>query len=248
VFHNLLHNACKYTEREGRVWFTAELDGAPGTPPRVVVRVRDTGLGIPPGELASVFEMFTQVDRSLERAQGGLGIGLTIVKRLVELHGGTVEARSEGLGRGSEFVVRLPVLDERQEPERSTATGDHARGATDARRFLVVDDNPDSAASLAMLLGITGHQTRTVHDGLAAVSEAGLFRPDVVLLDIGLPKLNGYDLARSLRARSGTAGSILVAVTGWGQPSDRQLAKEAGFDDYLVKPVDFDRVRAILSQ
>jgi len=185
VFGNLLNNGCKYTQPGGRIWLSAEL----ARPPEVVVKIKDTGMGIPPDKLDSIFGMFTQVDRTLERSQGGLGIGLTLVKRLVELHGGSVEAFSEGEGRGSEFVVRLPILiDKLQGQQPSEPTGNE-QTATTTRRILVVDDNRDGAASLAMLLKLAGNETYTAHDGLEAVEAAERFRPDVVLLDIGLPKL-----------------------------------------------------------
>jgi CheY-like chemotaxis protein len=181
-----------------------------------------------------VFEMFTQVDRSLEKAQGGLGIGLTIVKRLVEMHGGTVEARSDGHAQGSEFAVRLPVV-------RSVAaerTGQDHASSTACRRILVVDDNKDSAISLAMMLRIMGNETLTAHDGLEALDLAAVFKPHVVLLDIGMPKLNGYDTARRIRGQTWGKGMVLVTVTGWGQDEDKRQALEAGFDHHLVKPVD----------
>lgn len=242
VFGNLLHNACKYTDPGGRITLTAERQGSD-----VVVRVKDSGVGIPPDQLASIFEMFTQVDESLERSQGGLGIGLSLVKRLVELHGGSVEAYSEGRGRGSEFVVRLPLLVEKpraqQRPEPTAAVP-----PAPARRILVVDDNRDSAASLALLLSLSGHETHTAHDGLEAVEAAGEFRPDVVLLDIGLPKLNGYAAGRRIRELPGGEDMVLVALTGWGQEDDRRRSKEAGFDHHLVKPVDLAALQGLLAE
>jgi CheY-like chemotaxis protein len=177
------------------------------------------------------------VDRSLERAQGGLGIGLTLVKRLVEMHGGTVEARSEGPGRGSAFVVRLPILAAAEEATPVEPPRAGSRG-TSRRRILVVDDNQDSAESLAMLLGLTGHETRTAYDGLAALEAAEQFRPEVMLLDLGLPKVNGFDAARRIREQPWGQGMVLIALTGWGQEADRRRSKEAGFDAHQVKPVD----------
>jgi PAS domain S-box-containing protein len=229
VFANLLNNAAKYTERGGRITLAVERLGS-----EVIVRVRDTGVGIPEAMLHKIFELFTQVDRSLEKAQGGLGIGLTIVKRLVEMHGGTVEARSDGHAQGSEFAVRLPVV-------RSVAaerTGQDHASSTACRRILVVDDNKDSAISLAMMLRIMGNETLTAHDGLEALDLAAVFKPHVVLLDIGMPKLNGYDTARRIRGQTWGKGMVLVAVTGWGQDEDKRQALEAGFDHHLVKPVD----------
>jgi two-component system, chemotaxis family, CheB/CheR fusion protein len=207
VFGNLLTNACKYTDPGGRIWLTAERQGS-----EVVVNVKDTGLGIPPDKLASIFEMFTQVDRSLERSQGGLGIGLTLVKRLVEMHRGSVEAYSEGQGLGSELVVRMPALMEK--PKANTPKPTAEQAPTTAHRILIVDDNRDAATPLAVLLKITGNETQTAHDGLAAVEVATAFRPDVVLLDIGLPKLSGHDVCRRIREQSWGKNMVLVALTG----------------------------------
>ena len=193
VVGNLLNNACKFTDKGGRIWLTVEREGE-----QAVIRVRDTGIGIAADQLPRIFEMFTQVDTSLERSQSGLGIGLTLVKNLVEMHGGTVEVHSAGLGQGSEFVVRLPVLVETPKPPPPEPTVSEPTPTT-ARRILVVDDNRDSAESLAMLLKLTGNETHTAYDGLEAVEAAATFKPDVVLLDIGLPKLNGYEAARKIR-------------------------------------------------
>jgi CheY-like chemotaxis protein len=185
--------------------------------------------------------MFTQVDRS----QGGLGIGLTLVKRLVEMHGGSVEAHSEGPGRGSEFVVRLPVLVEGPRAETPKATAEPLR--TTSHRILIVDDNRDAATSLATLLTIIGNEIQTAHDGLEAVEAAATFRPEVVLLDIGLPKLNGYDVCRRIREQPWGKDMVLVALTGWGLDEDRRQAKDAGFDLHMVKPVDFDALMSLLA-
>jgi CheY-like chemotaxis protein/two-component sensor histidine kinase len=241
VFTNLLNNACKYTEPQGRVWLSAERQGG-----AVVVKVKDTGCGIPSGELGRIFEMFTQMDRSLERAQGGLGIGLTLVKRLVEMHDGAVEAFSEGPGRGSEFVVRLPVMREAPLADRPATTAGKPRPRA-ARRVLVVDDNQDSLESLAMLMSVAGNDTRTAADGLAAVAAAEQFRPEVVVMDIGLPKLNGFDAARRIREQPWGKSMVLVALTGWGQEKDRREAKNAGFDMHMVKPVDLAALATLLS-
>ncbi len=232
VFSNLLNNAAKYTDRGGRLWLTAAHDGN-----AIVITVRDTGIGIPADALPTVFEMFTQVDRSLEKAQGGLGIGLTLVKRLVEMHGGTVEARSEGPGHGSEFIARLPIVPARKTPRR--AQNDSVRAQPHLScRILVADDNRDAAESMSMLLRMMGNDVRTVHDGAQAVEEASAFRPDVVLLDIGMPRLNGYDVARAIREQRWGAGMVLVALTGWGQDDDIRRAEEAGFDQHFTKPVN----------
>jgi PAS domain S-box-containing protein len=241
VFFNLLDNAAKYTDRGGRIWVTAERQDR-----EAVVSVRDTGIGIRAEMLPKVFEPFTQIDHSLERAHSGLGIGLTLVRRLVEMHGGTVAAHSDGPGLGSEFVVRLPVA--ARPAERTAAEEPHGRreGAT-GRRVLVVDDNCDSALSLALLLQLTGNEVHTAHDGEAAVAAASELRPDVILLDIGMPKLNGYDAARRIREQAWAADVILVAITGWGQEEDRRRSSEAGFDHHLVKPIDLDALHALLA-
>jgi PAS domain S-box-containing protein len=230
---NLLNNAAKYTEKGGHIWVKAERDGR-----EAVITVRDTGVGISAEMLPLIFDMFTQVDRSLERSQGGLGIGLTLVKRLVELHGGAVSAASDGPGKGSEFVVRLPIVAESAKtlpqsmPERANP------GPTRSLRILVVDDNRDSTESLGLLLRLSGHDVRGAYDGLEAIGAADEFRPDVVLLDIGLPKMDGYDVARRLRQEPWGQAMVVIAVTGWGQEEDRQRSIDAGFDHHLVKPVD----------
>ena len=238
VFANLLTNACKYTEPGGRIWLTAVRQGRD-----VVVNVKDTGVGIPPDKLGSVFEIFAQIDRSLERSQGGLGIGLSLVKRLVEMHGGSVEAYSAGLGRGSEFVVRLPTLIEKATGKAPTAE----QTPTTAHRILIVDDNRDAATSLAMLLRLTGNETQTAYDGLEAVEAAAVFRPDVMLLDISLPKLNGYDACRRIRQQPWGKNMVLVALTGWGQEEDRRQSKDAGFDEHMVKPLDLAALMKLLA-
>ena len=241
VFSNLLNNACKYTPSGGRIWLTAERQGSD-----VVVSVKDTGLGIPPDKLASIFEMFTQIDRSLERSQGGLGIGLTLVKQLVEMHGGSVEAHSAGQGRGSEFVVRLPIFIEQPEGRSSGLPAEQLTATN--HRILVVDDNRDAAASLALLLKISGNETQTAYDGLEAIDVAASFRPDVVLLDIGLPKLSGYEVCRRIRQQAWGKDMVLVALTGWAQEDDRRQSKAAGFDHHMVKPVDFTILMNLLAE
>jgi len=234
VFLNLLNNAAKYTERGGRIWLTAVRQGA-----EVVVRVKDTGVGIPAEKLPRLFEMFFQIDRSLERSQGGLGIGLSIVRRLVELHGGRVEARSEGVGKGSEFIVRLPVLVEQpKSAEPQEPNGNGTAKATTTRRILVVDDNRDAADSLAMLLRLTGNEVHTAYDGVDGIEAAERCKPDVVLLDIGMPKLNGYDACRRIRNELWGKDMVLIALTGWGQEEDRRHTVESGFDAHMVKPVN----------
>ncbi len=239
VFSNLLNNAAKYTPRGGHISVSAEFDGEAAT-----ICVRDTGIGIPPEMLTRVFEMFVQVDRSFEKTSGGLGIGLTLVKRLVEMHGGTVQARSAGTGTGSEFVVCLPARvgtrslgDERSEPMASMATGKR-------RRILVADDNHDAAECLAEALRLMGHEVQTVADGAAAVSLAEADCPDVVLMDLGMPRMDGYEAARRIRSRFGHT-VLLVAVSGWGQAEDQRRSRDAGFDRHLVKPVDISDVLAL---
>jgi len=239
VFGNLLNNSCKYTRPAGTVSLSAEqTDG------EVVVRVKDNGAGIPADKLDSIFDMFMQVDRSSERSQGGLGIGLTLVKRLTEMHGGSVEAKSDGEGKGSEFIVRLPLRDQTTDvtqPERERVE------ASAGRRVLIVDDNRDSADSLAMLLEITGNQTYMAHDGEEALEAIEQHRPEVVLLDIGLPKLTGHEVCRWLRAKPWGQDIVVIALTGWGQEDDRRKSEEAGFNGHLVKPVDYDKLLELLS-
>jgi CheY-like chemotaxis protein len=231
VFMNLLNNAAKYSNRGGHIRLTAEPQGSD-----VVVSVKDEGIGLPADKLTSIFDMFTQVDQSLEKAQGGLGVGLTLVKRLVEMHSGRSEARSEGLGMGSEFIVQLPVISGTSIP--ATTDLDEPVVPKSALRILIVDDNRDGADSLALMLKILGNDTRTAYDGQEGVELAGGFRPEVVLLDIGLPKLNGYEACRRIREQTWGRNMVLIAVTGWGQEGDRQRSHVAGFDYHMIKPVD----------
>jgi PAS domain S-box-containing protein len=241
VFSNLLNNAAKYTKLRGHIWLTAERQGSDA-----VVSVRDNGIGIPGDMLSRIFDMFTQVDRSLERSQSGLGIGLTLVRRLVEMHDGTIEARSNGVGEGSEFVVRVPVFIQLA-PEPPKSDGPKAAALSECR-ILVVDDNKDSADSLAMLLRLKGNDIRTAHDGLEAVEVAETFRPELVLLDIGLPKLNGYDVALRIRQQPWGRDVILVAMTGWGQDEDRRRSQEAGFNFHMVKPIELAALERLLTE
>jgi CheY-like chemotaxis protein len=201
--------------------------------------VQDDGMGIPAELLPRLFDLFVQGDRSLARSEGGLGIGLTVVKSLAEMHCGSVEARSAGPGRGSELVVRLPLLHGAGRPQANGTTRAHGPPAA-SRRVLVVDDNPDAEDSLALLMQMHGHEVRTARDGPAALRMAEELRPEVVLLDIGLPGMDGYEVARKLRGQAGIEDALLVAVTGYGQEEDRQRAHQAGFDLHLVKPVDPD--------
>jgi len=240
VFQNLLNNAAKYTEHGGRIWLTAERqdDG-------VVVRVKDTGVGIPRDTLPRLFEMFYQADRSLERAQGGLGVGLTLVRRLLEAHGGRIEARSEGVGRGSEFIVHLPVVTEPADV-LTARTGSDEQSVT-GLRILVADDNRDSADLFALYLGLMGNDVRTAYDGVSAIQEAERFTPDAVLLDIGMPRLNGEDACRRMRETSWGKNAVLIAVTGWDHEENRRRILDAGFDAHLVKPVDPSEVSGLLA-
>ncbi len=240
VILNLLNNAAKYTERGGRIDLRAVQQGSD-----VLVSVTDTGIGIPADKLPTLFEMFSQVEGALSRSQGGLGIGLCLVKRLVEMHGGSIEARSAGPGRGSEFVVRLPIVMEQTYPRLASQHGDKAKSISNLR-ILVVDDNRDAAQSLAMLLTAMGNNVHTAHDGEEAVAAAGEYRPDVVLCDIGLPKLNGYEACRQMKEQAWDKKMILIAVTGWGQDEDRRKSEEAGFDHHLVKPVDLNNLSNLL--
>jgi PAS domain S-box-containing protein len=238
VFGNLLNNGCKYSPPGARIRLTAQRQGSD-----VVVSVKDAGVGIAADVLPKVFEMFVHDTRSGD-VNRGLGIGLALAKRLVEMHGGSIEARSEGEGRGSEFLVRLPLLvAEAPQPALPSAA---EPGPAGSRRFLVVDDNEDSASSLGLLLQISGHEVHVAHDGEEALAAAERFRPDVALLDIGLPKLNGHDVARRIRAQPWGRGMVLVALTGWGQDVERRKSKEAGFDHHVVKPVDYAALMRLL--
>jgi PAS domain S-box-containing protein len=242
VVSNLLNNAAKYTRPGGHIQLsTGREDGF------AVIRVRDDGVGIPWEMLRRVFDLFIQVDTSLERAQGGLGIGLTIAKSLVEMHGGTIEAASEGPGRGSEFAIRLPLAPEKALPlEPGDAKEDGCVSA--GLRILVVDDNADSAESLAVWLRLMGHETRTAHNGPEALDAAPAYRPDVIFLDIGMPGMSGYEVARRLRERPETSETSIVAMTGWGQEEDRRRSKEAGFDHHLVKPLEPESLTDLLAR
>jgi PAS domain S-box-containing protein len=243
VLLNLMNNAAKYTEGGGHIWISAKVQGD-----QLAISVRDSGIGIPSEMLPNIFEMFAQVDRSLERSQGGLGIGLSLVRGLVRLHGGTVTARSEGPGKGSEFVVRLPLPATQSQavasPESPSA---RSRAPSQPRRILVVDDNVDGARSLEKLLKMLGHEVAVTHDGYTALDEARRFRPDIVILDIGLPGMNGYEVARHLRKMAELRAVVLVALTGWGKEDDRKKSMDAGFNAHLVKPVELPDLEALLS-
>jgi CheY-like chemotaxis protein/two-component sensor histidine kinase len=238
---NLLNNAAKYTGRDGRIWLIAERAGSDA-----VVTVRDTGVGISRAMLPHVFEMFSQGEQTRSRMLGGLGIGLTLVKRLVEMHGGTVAAESAGQDMGSTFVIRLPALVESSQCSQPQAEGP-VRMSPPSLRILIVDDNRDAADSLAMLLRTTGHDIRTAYDGLEAVQVANEFQPEVVLLDIGLPKIDGHEVAQRLRREPWGQHTCLIAVTGWSDETDRARSRAAGFDHHLVKPLDTGHLAQLLS-
>ena len=243
VVGNLLHNAAKYTEEGGRIALSAERQAE-----QVVIKVKDSGIGIAAELLPHVFDLFTQADRSLERRQGGLGIGLTLVRRLVEMHGGRVEAASEGPGRGSVFTIRLPRLAvDAAEPGVDPAPAAPEGPSGPARRVLVVDDQPDSTDSLALFLRLRGHEVHTASDGPGALEAFARCRPEVVILDLGLPGMSGVDVARRLRAMPEARDVRLVAVTGYGTEADREQTRAAGFDDHLAKPVDPHTVEALLT-
>ena len=244
VVGNLLTNAAKYTEPNGHIWLTARREGG-----EAVLRVRDDGIGIAPEVLPHVFDLFVQVDHAATRSQGGLGIGLTLVKNLVGMHCGTVEARSAGLGRGCEFVVRLPLTARKLGGPGEAERGEAARPAapTSGLRLLVVDDNRDAADSLAVLLRLQGHEVRVVHDGPAALEVAPSYRPDAVFLDLGMPGMDGYEVARRLRKTPGLEKTVLAALTGWGQREDRRRTAEAGFDHHLVKPPEPKALEGVLA-
>ena len=241
VFSNLLNNAVKFTPAEGRIELTAAQEGS-----KVTIDVADTGIGMPPDQLDEIFEMFTQVHGSSERVQSGLGIGLTLVRRLVELHDGEIEAYSAGENLGSKFSVRLPVLPAPEISEKPGTRAGEAVQRTAIRRVLVVDDNVDALESLSRLVACMGNDVRKAHDGLEAVESAESFRPDIVLMDLGMPRLDGYEAAKRMRQEPWGRALTLVATTGWGQDEHRRRAREAGFDHHLIKPIDIASLRSIL--
>lgn len=239
VLGNLLNNASKYSAPGAPIRLDARRDGD-----AVAISIRDEGIGISPEALGRIFDMFTQVDRSLERPRSGLGIGLALVKSLVELHGGSVEGHSEGLGKGSEFRVRLPL-----DPAAATGAAATSPPLTfSGRRVLVVDDNTDAAVTMGHLLESCGNQIRLAHDGQAAIEIAAAFEPELILMDIGLPRLNGYEACRRIRAQFQGRRPAIIALTGWGQEQDRAQSVDAGFDAHLVKPVKFDTLLELLAR
>jgi signal transduction histidine kinase len=242
VFSNLLNNAAKFTEPGGRIELTVARQGD-----EVAVTVSDNGVGIPADMLPKIFELFTQEDRSLEKSRGGLGIGLSLVKRLVEMHNGTIEVSSEGHGRGSKFVVHLPPAQSPNGPQTGNDATEQAGHHPARHRILIADDNKDAATSLAMILNIMGNETQAVYDGLAAFNAAPVFKPDVILLDIGMPELNGYDAARRIREQPWGRDIVLVALTGWGQDEDKRQSLAAGFNFHMVKPIDLANLEKLLA-
>jgi PAS domain S-box-containing protein len=243
VFSNLLSNSAKYTPAGGCIWLTAERQGD-----HVVVEVRDNGIGIPAEALPRIFDMFSQVDRTIERATGGLGIGLALVKGLVELHGGTVVAKSEGPGKGSTFTVRLPALQTITEAVRSEPEADEHPADRNGRRILVVDDNRDAALTLAKVLRLLGNEVRMAHDGIQAFESADELRPEVILMDVGMPGESGYEVTRRIRQQPWGRRTTIIALTGWGQESDRIRSSEAGCDGHLVKPVSLPELEKMLAE
>ncbi len=240
VVVNLLTNSAKYTESGGHVRLSAGCEGG-----QVVIKVKDDGVGIPPDQLPRMFELFAQGDRSLARSEGGLGIGLTLVKSLVEMHGGSIEASSGGPGQGSEFVVRLPAA---QAPPRAEPPSSRPPASAEGLRILVVDDNVDTVQGMAKLLGLLGHEVRVAHTGPEGVEAARKHRPEVVLLDIGLPGMDGYQVAGALRRADSSRDALIIGVSGYGQDQDRRRSQEAGFDHHLIKPVDFDLLLTLLTR
>lgn len=243
VIANLLSNAAKYTPPGGSIWLTAETVAA-----ELTLRVRDTGIGIPPELLSTIFDLFVQGDASLDRARGGLGIGLTLVRGLVELHGGRVEAHSAGIGRGSEFIVRLPTLSEGIAPRQPPRIDPHEPVAPQPLRILIVEDHPDAGESLATILELWGHQVKVALDGFTALGTARSFEPDVVVSDLGLPGMDGYEVARRLRAEPAFGRVVLIALSGYGREEDKERSLHAGFDHHHVKPIDVTWLFSLLGQ
>jgi two-component system CheB/CheR fusion protein len=238
VFANLLTNAAKYTPAGGHVWLEATVDG-----PFARVRVRDDGVGIAPDMIDAIFELFVQPNRTLDRSQGGLGVGLTLARSLVEMHGGTLEARSDGEGKGSTFEVKLPLSGTAPRVEARRPALKAAKGT----RIVVVEDNVDAREMLCHLLTRAGFDCEAVGDGLAAIAKIQTFKPRAAVIDVGLPGIDGFEVARRIRSDPKLANVVLVAVTGYGQQNDRALAKEAGFDAHMVKPVKFEELMKLLA-
>jgi len=242
IIGNLLTNASKFTDEGGRIELLVELDGRD-----VVIRVRDNGIGIDPSNLPRVFDLFMQGDMSATRSTAGLGIGLSLVKQLVELHGGTVEAHSEGVGRGSEFIVRLPTISEAPLPAKRHRMSE-IQATSMVGRLLIVDDNREATNGLATLRASEGLEIRTAHNGLERLKVAESFRPEVIVMDIGLPSLTGYEVARRIRGEPWGKDIVLIALTGWGQAESRNKSREVGFNHHLVKPAETESLARLLSE
>jgi signal transduction histidine kinase len=240
---NLITNAAKYTPEPGQIKLSVQQEAN-----QAVISVKDNGRGIEADKLPRVFEMFYQVDRSIERSESGLGIGLTLTHRLAEMHGGRIEARSDGLNKGSEFVVYLPLLEEQRETQMAEEPSRCADNSGAGRRIAIADDNQVAVKSAAMLLQLLGCQVQTAEDGLAAIGLAKRFRPDAMLLDIGMPKLNGYDACRAIRELPGGEQMVLIAISGWGEDGARKRTQEAGFDAHMVKPVNYEDVLKLVNE
>jgi CheY-like chemotaxis protein len=243
VLSNLLNNAAKYTPEGDNIWLAAERQGSD-----VVLSVRDDGLGIPAEMLDRIFEMFAQIERPMEKGYTGLGIGLTLVKSLVEMHGGRIEVHSDGPGCGSTFIVRLPVLVETPDRDRQPVRPGEENTPHTKRRVLVVDDNGAAAKLLGMVVRMLGHEVRTASDGRQGVELAAEYLPDVVLMDLGMPRMNGYEAAQHIRRQPWGERMMLVALTGWGQEEDKKRTKEAGFDRHLVKPAEPSELQALFAE
>jgi signal transduction histidine kinase/ActR/RegA family two-component response regulator len=242
VVGNVLNNAIKYTPEGGHIWLSVARERD-----KASISVRDTGCGIPTDHLSNIFEMFQQVDQTLDRSQGGLGIGLTLAKRLIEMHGGTIEATSDGPGQGSEFLIRFPTIAAEESGEAEPAPSVAATPELPRRRILVVDDVHESAQTLARMLQTIGQEVSTAHDGYAALAHVREHRPEAVFLDIAMPGMNGYEVARRIRASHDAEAPMLVALTGYGQDDDRRRAQEAGFDFHLTKPASIEQLTSLLS-
>jgi CheY-like chemotaxis protein/anti-sigma regulatory factor (Ser/Thr protein kinase) len=238
IISNLVVNAVKYTPAGGTVRVSVKREGQ-----EAVLRVADNGIGLSPELAARAFELFVQGDRDLDRSQGGLGIGLTLVRRLAEMHGGSASVHSDGVGKGSEFIVRFPAIESRSGPAPAASRAPSAP----ARKILVIEDNEDARDSLRILLELAGHRVETANDGIAGLAKALAMQPEVALIDVGLPRLDGYEVARRLRASKGIRRPFLVALTGYGLPEDRERAFAAGFDAHVVKPVDNDTLAEVMA-
>jgi len=245
VLVNLLNNAAKFTPKNGYIQLACRT--ATNSPQQVEISVRDNGIGMSPELLGHVFELFTQGDTFENRRRGGLGIGLTLARTLVEMHGGHIEAKSAGEGQGSEFIVRLPIAEAAAQPTISQIKK-AALTAANACRILVIEDNIDQAQTLAALLSLWGYEVTTANEGTAGIELAETFKPDVVLVDLGLPGISGYEVARRLRKHPELKNACLVAQTGWGDANDRRRTREAGFDHHLLKPLDPEELRSVITQ